>query len=264
MNVFFRELKYYRKGLIFWSLGMVLLVWSSMVKYSTFKGTGQSAVDLVGQFPQSVQTIFGLTGFDLNTVSGFYGVIFMYSALTATMHAVLLGAGIVSKEERDKTSEFLFVKPITRDRIVSAKIMAGLVNLLVINLVTLASSIYYVDYYSNSNSTNGDVMTMMVGLGFLQLIFFAIGLAIAAVSKVAKASVSMASAVLLTTFILTYIINLNSDLDLLKYLTPFKYFDARDILSSGLNGGFMVLSLVIIGVLTLVTYRSYTARDLDV
>lgn len=265
MNVFWREIKFYRKGLIFWSLGMIILVWSSMVKYSTFQSSGQSVSELISQFPRSIQTIFGMTGFDLTKVSGFFGVMFMYIALMATIHAVMLGAGILSKEERDKTSEFIYVKPVTRNKVISAKILAGLVQIAVFNLVTLLSSIYFVKVYSHSDEFFGDIFLLIMGLAFLQLIFFFVGTAVAAVSRRPKSSASIAASVLLLAFILTYFINFNADLDFLKYFTPFMYFDAKDILANqSLNIFCIGGSTVLISVLIITSYISINTRDLDV
>lgn len=265
MNVFFREFKFYRKGMLFWSIGMMFLIWSSMVKYNTFKGAGQSATDLISQFPQSIQTIFGLTGFDLTKASGFYGVMFMYIALMATIHAVMLGAGIISKEERDRTSEFIFVKPITRGRVLKSKIFSGLISLLIFNIVTFVSSVFFISIYSSDSPFIYDIFILMVGLFCLQLLFFFIGTAVAAVSKKPKISASIASAVLLLTFILTYLINFDKDFDILKYLTPFKYFDAKDILANGsLDPVYLSISLVLVVVMIVITYTSYNNRDLEV
>lgn len=265
MNIFWREMKFYQKSLVFWGFGMAVLIWSSMVKYAAFQTAGQSVTDLISQFPQSIQTIFGLTGFDLTKASGFYGVMFMYIALMATIHATMLGAGIMSKEERDRTSEFIFTKPITRNRVITAKIMAGLAGLIVFNIVTLLSSIVFINIYSHTLDFVGNIYTLMIGLFFMQLIFFFVGTAVAAISKRPKLSASIASAVLLIAFILTYLINFNRDLDLLKYLTPFKYFDAKDILNnSGLDAIYVALSLIIVVITTVITYTSYNNRDLEV
>ena len=265
MNLFSREIKAYRKSLFFWSIGMIALVGSGMAKFATYSGGGQSMNELIAQFPKSIQTIFGLTGFDLNTASGYFGVLFAYIALMATVHAVLLGADIISKEERDRTSEFLFVKPISRLKVISSKLLAGLSNLIVLNLVTLFSSIYFINYFGHGVSMNSDVYVLMAGLFFLQLLFFFVGTVMVALIKRPKTSASLATSVLLVTFILTYLININEHLDGLKYLTPFKYFDAKNIMTDGtLNPGYVVLSLGLIVAMVFVTYRAYNRRDLSI
>jgi len=243
---------------------MVVLVASGMAKFSAIEGTGQSITDLMSQFPQSVQSIFGITGFDLNKASGYFGVLFMYIALMATVHAVLLGAGIISKEERDRTSEFLFVKPISRYKVVTMKILAGLFNLIVINFVTLISSLYFVDYFGKGQSFTKEIFVLMVGLLFLQLLFFFVGTVIAAINTRSKSSASIATSVLLSMFVLTFLININTNLEQLKYLTPFKYFDAKDLMANGLDPMYVAISLALITVMVVLAYKSYNSRDLGI
>lgn len=242
---------------------MIVLVFLSMIKYNTFSGAGQSAVDLFAQLPQSIQTIFGLNGFDLTQASGFFGIMFMYIALMATIHAAMLGAGIISKEEKDKTSEFLFAKPISRLKVTTFKILAGLINIVIFNLVTLASSIITVEYFTKSSSTDRYIILLMCGLMIMQIIFFFIGTAIAASVKKPKTASSVATGVLLGTFIMTYLINMNSSFDNLKYLTPFKYFDAQTLLASGkLDIIHILISIILIFICTVVTYLAYKNKDL--
>ncbi|MDP3446220.1 MAG: ABC transporter permease subunit [Ignavibacteria bacterium] len=264
MNIFLRELKVYRKGLLFWCLGMVMLVASGMAKYASFKGNSQAVVELMSQFPKSVQAIFGLTGFDLTKASGYFGVLYMYIALMVTVHAVLLGAGIVSKEERDKTSEFLFTKPISRFKILSEKILAGLFNILVLNLVTSLSSVYFIAYFASDESFMGDVMILMIGLLMLQLIFFFIGTAAAGFCRNPKLSGTIATSVLLLTFVMTFFINISENLNWLSYFTPFKYFDAKDLMDGGFKLIYLVVSAVLGIVSIFITYKFYNSRDLDV
>lgn len=251
--------------MFFWCIGMIALVGSGMAKFAAYQDNGFSFNQLLDQFPRSVQIIFGLNGLDLTKASGFYGVLFLYIALMAAVHAALLGAEIIAKEERDRTTEFLFVRPISRARIITSKLTAGLCNLVILNLVTLVSSILFVDYSNKGSSVTKDILVLMAGLFFLQLIFFFIGMAVAAVNKKPKTSASLATSVLLSTFILSYLIDFNSKLDALKYFTPFKYFDARVLVASGkLDPVYVAISLIIIAALTFITYSSYRKRDLGV
>jgi ABC-2 type transport system permease protein len=265
MNLFFRELKSHRKGLFFWCLGMAALVGSGMAKFAAYQDNGFSFNQLLDQFPKTMQVIFGLNGFDLTKASGFYGVLFLYIALMAAVHAVLLGSEIIAKEERDKTTEFLFVRPISRTKIITSKLAAGLCDLIILNAITLASSVIFVDYFNKGASVTKDILVLMAGLFFLQLIFFFIGMAVAGASKKPKTSASVATSVLLFTFILSYLIDFNSRLDFLKYFTPFKYFDARVLVASGrLDPVYVAISLAVIASLAYTTYSTYQGRDLNV
>ena len=264
MNVLLRELRAHWKGILFWSLGMMALIGSGMAKYDAYQSTGQSINQLMAQFPKSVQIILGISGFDLTTAAGFYGLLFIYIAIMAAIHAALIGSDMIAKEERDKTSEFLFSKPISRAKALTGKLLAGLVILIVFNAVTTASSVYMVGYFNKGASANHDILFLMAGLAFLQIIFFSVGAAVAGVNKHQKSSASIATSVLLLTFILYFVINLNGKLDFLKYLSPFKYFEAHAIITNGLDPFYMVLSLIITVVLIASTYFTYSRRDLSV
>lgn len=265
MNVFLREIKAYRKSLIFWCIGILFMVVAGMGKYKAYSDSGQSIKELVAQMPKSLVTILGMGSFDLSKASGYYGMLFFYLLIMATIHAVMLGAGIIAKEERDKTTEFLIVKPISRNKIITSKLLAALANIIIFNLVTLVSSIAILGNYSKGEDITGEISILMVSMFILQVMFMLIGSAIAAVSKKPKAAASAATAILLVTFILSMVIDLNTKLEKLKYITPFKYFEAQNIMyGGGFDPVFVILSVVIIVVLLSATYVFYRKRDLNI
>lgn len=265
MNIFLRELKAHRWGLVFWCLGMVMLVYSGMAKYAAYEQAGASVEDIIGQLPKGVLAVFGMAGFDLTTAAGFYGVLFLYLAVMAAVHASLLGSGVIAKEERDHTSEFLYTKPASRAKVLTGKLTAGLANLVLFNLATLASSLYFVDFFSDEAPLSREIMLLMVGLFFIQLIFFSIGALVAGTTHRPKSASSIATSIMFLTFLLAFVINLNEELDFLKYVTPFKYFDAGTIMTDiALDPVYVVLSLAIIVLCIVGTYRFYAARDLTV
>lgn len=265
MNVFLREMKAHRWGLLFWSLGMVTLIYSGMAKYGAYEAAGQSVEVILEQIPQSLQAVFGMTGFDLTTAAGFYGMLFLYLAVMGAVHASLLGAHLIAKEERDHTSEFLYAKPTSRSRVLTGKLLAGLANLIIFNLVTTASSFYFVDYFNKDAPFGSDIALLMVGLFFLQVLFFVIGAAVAGTSHKPKSAASRSTSIMFFTFLLFYLVNLNEDLEFLKYFTPFKYFEAAALMAEGaLDPVFVALSVLIVAIALISTYRFYSARDLSI
>jgi ABC-2 type transport system permease protein len=200
---------------------------------------------------------------DLSKVNGYYAMLFLYLLLMATIHAGMLGATIIAKEERDKTSEFLFVKPVSRSTIITAKLAAAFTNIVIFNLVTFLSSIVLIGKYSKGVAVNGDIALLMAGMFILQLLFLVIGSALAAVKRKPKTAASLATGILLLTYMLSIVIDLNENMDSLKYFTPFKYFEAKNIMyGGGLDSICVVISIVLITALSIVTYVFYKKRDL--
>lgn len=265
MNIFLRELKAHRKSLIAWSIGMLFMIVAGMGKYSSYVGSGQSISDLMEKMPKTLRAILGFGEFDVTKASGFYGMLFLYLLIMVAIHAAMLGANIIAKEERDKTTEFLMVKPVSRATVITAKLLAALVNVVVLNIVTLVFSIAIVGKYAKGEEITSDIMVLMAGMFFVQLVFLFIGSGIASFSRNPKASASIATTILLVTFIISIVIDMNSSLEALKYITPFKYFAAQNVMyGRGLDPVFVILSFVIIAAMACATYVFYRKRDLRV
>ncbi|MET4560257.1 hypothetical protein ABIA69_001401 [Lysinibacillus parviboronicapiens] len=73
-----------------------------MAKYAGLSTSGQSMNEIWTAMPKSLQAIMGTGALDISKVSGYFGVLYIYLLLMATMHAAMLGATIIAKEERDK------------------------------------------------------------------------------------------------------------------------------------------------------------------
>ncbi|GHH98027.1 ABC transporter permease subunit [Neobacillus kokaensis] len=265
MNLFFREIKAARRSLILWSIGICFMVVSGMAKYEGLSGTGQSLQQMISEMPKSLQAIMGTGTLDLSTAVGFYAILFTYLQLMAAIHAMMLGANIIAKEERDQTAEFLMAKPISRSQIITAKLSAALANVVIFNLVTLILSITMVSKFSKDGESLTDIYLLMAGMFMLQLIFLAAGSSIAAAGNKPKRAASVGTGILLISYILSLAIDLNENIKLLQYITPFKYFEAKRVVAGGvLDPVFVGLSAIIIIILITLTYVSFRKRDLSV
>lgn len=264
MNIFTREMKANRKSLILWCIGIIAMIGGSMGKFVLFSTSGQSINDIMDIYPKSLLNMLGISSFDLSKVIGFYGVLFLYLILIATIHAVMLGSNIISKEENDKTIEFLLVKPVSRNNVITSKLLAALLNIIILNIVTLIASYLVVNHFNEGDAILEDIAILMVGMFVLQLIFMCIGSFLASASRQPNNATSASTGILLITFMLSMIINMNDKLENLKYITPFQYFKAESIiLGDGIDSVFVILSISIIGISLAGTYSFYKNRDLN-
>lgn len=264
MNIFLRELKANRKALIIWSTCMILGVLSGMSKYTAYSAGGANN-EIFNKLPHTMKALLGMGSFDVTTMSGFFAMLFLYIEIAAAIHAVLLGSGIIAKEERDKTTEFLMVKPVSRTTIITSKFFAALINVIVLNLVTLLSSVMMVNAYNKGKDITGEIVTFMFAMFIVQLIFLSLGAFLSALMKNAKTSGSLAAAVMLGSFIISKITDLTNRLDALNILSPFKYFSYSDIVNgNGVNYPIVILSILLIAAFSASTYFFYLRRDLSI
>ncbi|WP_100488799.1 ABC transporter permease subunit [Sporolactobacillus pectinivorans] len=264
MNIFLRELKANRKALIIWSVCMFLGVLSGMSKYTTYS-SGGAASQALTELPHSMRALFGMGSFNVSTMSGFFAFLFSYIVLAAAIHAALLGSSIIAKEERDKTSEFLMVKPVSRTAVITSKLLAALVNIVVINVVTLLSSFFLVAAYNKGKDIFGEIAVFLLTMFIVQLIFLSLGALLSAFMKNPKASGSLATSILLGSYVISKITDLANHLDFLNILSPFKYFSYTDIVNGdGLSLVVVILTLLLIAAFSVSTYFFYRKRDLNV
>jgi len=135
MNIFVRELKANFRSLLIWGVIIVLFVVVGFSKFSGYANNPELLAVLDG-LPPAILAAFNFNAFNLTTVTGFFGVMFAYFSLLLSVAAVMWGSDIITKEERDKTVEFSLSLPVRREKLVTAKTLAALVNCIGLLLIT--------------------------------------------------------------------------------------------------------------------------------
>lgn len=264
MNVILRELKATRKSLIIWSVCMFLGVASGMGKYTVYSAGGQN-IDVFNKMPFSLKALLGMGSFDVSKMSGYFAMLFLYIEIAAAIHAVLLGSNIIAKEERDKTTEFLIAKPVSRTAVITLKLLAALINILILNIVTLVSSIILVDAYNKGTDISSEIGIFLLSMFIVQLIFLTLGAVLAALLRNPKGAGSLAAGIMMISFIISKITDLSARFNFLNVFSPFKYFSYYKIVEGyGLNYGVVLLSLLLIAAFSAATLFFYQGRDLNV
>lgn len=262
MNIFLRELKANRKSLLIWGIIVVLFTWVGVSKFSAYFENPEMLA-ILDELPPAMLAAFSFGSFNLTTISGFFGLMFTYYALMLGIAAAMWGSDIISKEERDKTVEFSLTLPVTRSRVVTAKALAAVVNCIGLVLITWGISLAVAQGYKPDGEFYRFLALCMLALFMLELIFLAVGIFLGCAMKRYKRAGAVAVSVLLGTYFLSVISAMNKDLDWLKYLTPFKYFDAGLLLrESRFDLLFLGLAAAIVVACMAGAYLTYARRDL--
>jgi ABC-2 type transport system permease protein len=264
MNIFITELKANRKALIIWSICVALLIISGMGKYTAY-ATGGASSDVFDKLPNTMKVVLGLSGFEVTKLSGFYAFLFPYIEVTVAIHAALLGSSIIAKEERDKTTEFLIVKPVSRSIIITSKLLAALFNVIVINIISLLSSLSIVPTFKTGEDITGEILIMHLIMFIVQLIFMTLGSLLAAALRKPKISGAIAANIIIAGYFISKITELADYLKVLNIFSPFKYFSLQKaVYDHEINIIITLLCLVIITGFTAFAYYFYQKRDMNV
>ncbi|WP_461205302.1 ABC transporter permease subunit [Clostridium sp. DL1XJH146] len=262
MNIIMRELRAHMKSLIIWSVSIIALIAMMMSEFSAYYNNPEMA-DILDAMPQSLLDAFSIAGANLTTVSGYVSMASVYFYILLSIYAALLGSSIISKEERDKTAEFFVTLPISRIKIISTKLISAIILCISVNIVTMLAIYGTTVQYDRGEGFNKFMFLMMLAIFIIQMIFMSVGMLLAAVMRRYKLSGRYSMSLLFGLYVVSVITALSDKLENLKYITPFKYFEASYILHEGnLEAKYVLISLVIISVAIASIYIVYPKRDL--
>jgi ABC-2 type transport system permease protein len=215
--------------------------------------------------PKTLLDAFSMAGANLTTVSGYISVASVYIFLALSIYAALMGSSIIAKEERDKTAEFFMVLPISRIRVITTKWIAAIICNIVVNISTVIAIYGATIQYNKIDEFNKFMALLMLGIFICQIMFMSIGMLMSAVMKRYKKSGTYTIGLLLILYLASIFASLSESLANLKYITPFKYFEASYILREmNYEPKYLIISLTVIAISMIATYLIYPKRDLKI
>jgi len=180
--MYFRELKAGIKSLLIWTVVIALLIVVAVNKFAAFEANPESLAILDTMPPQLLDAL-SMRAFNLTTLEGFFGVMFVYFALMAAMAAALWGSEAIAKEERERTVEFTLVLPVPRRQIVTAKLLAALTNCTLFVLFTWLISVAASRSYDPGKSLFDFLRLEMLAMFMIELVFLSLGALLACAKK---------------------------------------------------------------------------------
>ena len=178
---------------------------------------------------------------------------------------MLLASNMLSKEENDKTIEFLLAKPVTRNTIIKAKTLCVLFYITLLNIVLLGTDYLAFQVFKKVDFSISSFLLIHLGGYLMQLTFAAIGLLISVFVVKSKAITPIVLGVVIGTFFISIVSGVSEKLSNLKYLTPFKYGNASDIIASGkIDTAYLIIMFFIIIVSVVLTFRFYNSKNISV
>ncbi len=262
MAIFKRELFAHAKAWFIWALSLAAFIVVMFTEFSAYYKNPEMA-ELIDVMPKALLDAFGMKGVNLTTLSGFTSVAFVYLLLMLSIYAVLLGNGILSKEERDKTTEFLMVLPVKRTRVITSKVIAALsLNLALCVAVGLVITLSSLPYEADP-AFSGFFVRMLAVMLMISTSFLTIGMALAAATKNYKRSSMLSVAIVILMYLLSIISGLHSSVNFLKAFSFFKYFEGHTLIQKQHLDAMPIFILLLVASCALgVIYYRYPRRDL--
>ncbi|MEN6460516.1 MAG: ABC transporter permease subunit [Syntrophomonas sp.] len=263
MNMYLFELKSMRKSTIIWTCALVAL---AALYLSIFPSMANSAADfkkLLSGYPAQVRAILNINLDYITSILGFYSMIFSFIMLCGAIQAMNLGVSILSKETRERTADFLLVKPVSRAAIITAKIMAAFTTILATNILFYAASYILANTFKTADFDQKLFFMINLTLLFIQLIFFAIGMVISVFFKKIRSVLPISLGVVFGLYIVGALFATGKNNELARYISPFKYFDLTYIIkNSSYEASYLIAGAVIMAVSVAASYVVYIKKDI--
>ena len=135
MTIIKHELRQGKMPFLIWTGSVGFLLTVCIFLFPEMKGEMDK---ISGMFSSmgSFSAAFGMDRLNFGTLTGYYAIeCGNVLGLGGAFYAALCAVGILSKEEKDRTAEFLLTHPVSRVRIITEKLIAVLIQIAIMNLI---------------------------------------------------------------------------------------------------------------------------------
>lgn len=261
MTLVKHELKQGRVSLAIWSVAIGFLIAICIFLFPEMKGEMEGVSEMfasMGSFTQA----FGMDQLNFGTLSGFYAIeCGNILGLGGAFFAALTGVAALSKEERDHTAEFLLTHPLNRSRVITEKLCAVFIQVVILNVFVYVLSILSIVIIGEEIPLR-EVSLLHLAYFLLQVELAGICFGISAFLHRSSLGIGLGLAAIL--YFLNLVANITESAGFLKYITPFGYAEGADIVTKGsLDGGMLAAGFAYMLVGIALAYWKYTKKDIQ-
>ena len=260
MTILKHEMKSNKKSLIIWSIAIGVMIFGSMLLFPMMEEAliemGEMFSDIAG-----LSAAFGMDRLSIYSPMGYYGTqVGIMLSLGGALFAALLGSGVLSKEEGGHTAEFLLTTPISRANIIFQKVGAVFVIIFIFNFVCFVSATLSFVFIKET-ITMPEFLLYHLAQFYLHLEIACICFGLSAFVK--KTNVGMGLGIAAILYFIDIMVKTVSDLEFLKYLTPFYYAGAADIFTNGKIDSVLLLIGFMVSVIGItMAFLQYSRKDI--
>lgn len=260
MTMMRHELKLGRMSLAIWTCAISFLLGVCVFLFPDMKGQMDGMNEVFASMG-SFTAAFGMDRLNFGTLIGYYAIeCGNVLGLGGAFFASLCGAGMLSKEEKDGTAEFLLTHPVSRVRVIAEKLLAVLVQITVLNLVIYGVSVVSMLAVGEEVPWK-EVNLLHLAYYLMQVELGCICFGISAFVK--RGSMGAGIGVAAMMYMVNLLANITESVEFLKYITPFGYCDGADLVTNGKLDAVLVSVGMAIGIAGIAAaFIRYTKKDI--
>lgn len=253
------EMRQLRSYTFWWALTLAVFIFIILPTYISMLADGATNMAALDGNP-----IFDMLGVDVNVIGtpiGCYGFINAFLAIAGGINGMFLGLKAFTKETVQKTADYIYTKPYKRGAIFLSKLFSSFLSLSITGVCYFLGSTVG-GFASVPGGFNMRTLVLLTGVFFLiQLYFVLFGAFIGTVYSKIRTPLLLSSGVVFMFYVLSAFAS-KIDSAFFKFITPFSYFGASNIINSGgYNAEFMLAYAILCAAFTVVGYVTFTKKD---
>ena len=260
MTIYIKELKQEMKAFCIWTAAIAFMMLICIMMFPEMKGEMDSVSDVFANMG-GFTAAFGMDKLSFGELMGFYGIeCGNIIGLGGGFFAALAGISALSKEEKDRTAEFLLTHPVSRFSVVTQKLLSVLTQVILMNAAVAAVS-YAAAAVIGEELRIKEFLLLHIAYLFMQLEISCICFGISAFIK--RGSIGIGLGLALAFYFLNIVRNISEKADFLRCITPYAYAEASSIISEAkLEWGLIAVGAVVAAVGACVGYIRYLKKDI--
>ena len=260
MTLLKHELKQGFKTLAIWTASIGFLIAICLFLFPEMKGEMDGVSDMFASMG-SFTAAFGMDRLNFGTLIGFYAVeCGNILGLGGAFFASLIAVSALAKEEKERTAEFLLSHPVSRVSVISSKLAALVVQIIVMNVVIFALSAACIAIIGEEPAWK-EICLLHLAYFLLQLELAGICFGLSAFLRRGSLGIGLGIAAMM--YFLNIIANISEKAEFLKFITPFGYAEGADIVSNAsLDGKLILIGMAFALVGVAAAYFWYSRKDI--
>ncbi len=263
-NLYRKELKRNNKNLLIWMsivIGFTIMV---LAIFPYMAEMGESLAMMLDKIPAELAKAMGMDAQTWSSILGFYSTYYgVYIIVLVSIFTTSTATVILSKEERDRTAEFLLTRPVSRLAVYTSKIASLLTLSVAVFAVQTIIAIIFIHLFKTNDIDWNLFSRLQFGGFFLMLLFTSIGVFLSMVISPKKNLMGLVVGITFGTYILNALGKSTEATEWLSYLSPFNYFDLSISNPGAPLQYFAAFTVLIIcAVLLVISYKVYSKKDI--
>jgi ABC-2 type transport system permease protein len=248
-NIYLKELKRNRTAFLVWSVTIVVIISWGMFFYPIVMDdeiVKQLTTLFENPFMKGMMAAFGADLDKFSDILGFYATYNgMYFMMLASIYSIMTASRIVSKEEYERTADFLLTKPVTRIEVIASKIFVWATYMIALNLLMTAVAFIELELLKKQQTYSMKAFFVMSCYSFLgTFLFGALGLFLSILMKRGRNISSMMIGIVLGSYFIDAVSKITRQTHVIGFISPFKFVD-HDVLRVGYGFGWWRLLYLI-------------------